>query len=408
MNPSEMRLLIPARGLPEYWYPALPERSVPRRRPVGVKILGEEIAFFRGKSGEVVAVADVCPHRGGSLQRGDCHYAGTIACPYHGWVFDERGECVAVLSEGPDSRIPGKVRIRTYPTQTHKGLVFIWMGEGAPAPIHEDVPPELFAGEDTLVFTATRYWPINWRVALENALDSHVMYVHRNSLLQLLEPILQFGAVGYRPRRVGSRAVLGALAQPPRPARDYYPGVDGYWPKRHWRRLWLWAFRWRLAAKAAREPFHTDQEWGMYTMVDGKRARCGGHHLPSMFRFDFGNFMFTRACVPVDESLTRVFYYQAMRRRSRVAKLGARLYFHGFNNWALNTNFSSQDYRVMAPQRWDTPEKLSGTDAEVIAWRKLLLTARGMPALGEPLPPDDPELATPAPAAERAPRPVTA
>jgi hypothetical protein len=33
----------------------------------------------------------------------------------------------------------------------------------------------------------------------------------------------------------------------------------------------------------------------------------------------------------------------------------------------------------MAPQRYDTPEKLSGTDAEVIAWRKLLLTARGMP-----------------------------
>ena len=391
MNPSEMRSLIPARGLPEYWYPALPERAVGRRRPVGVKIMGEEVTFFRGKRGDVVAVSDVCPHRGGSLQRGDCHYAGTIACPYHGWVFDEQGECVAVLSEGPESRIPGKVRARTYPTQTHKGLVFVWMGEGAPAPIHDDVPPEFFEDEDTLVFIATRYWPINWRVALENALDSHVMYVHRNSLLQLLEPILQFGALGYRPRPIGTRAVLGYLSQPPRATRDYYPGVDAYWPKTQWRRLWLWAFRWRMTGRVEREPFHGDQEWGMYTVVDDRRVRCGGHHLPSTFRFDFGTFMYTRACVPVDERLTRVFYFQARRKRSRLGKLGAALHFYAFNNWALNSNFSSQDYRVMAPQRWDTPEKLSGTDAEVIAWRKLLLTARGMPKLRDPLPPDDPE-----------------
>ncbi len=273
MNPSEMRSLIPALGLPECWYPALPDKAVPPRGPRGLKILGEEIAFFRSKGGDVVAVSDVCPHRGGSMQRGDCHYAGTLACPYHGWVFDERGECVAVLSEGPDSRIPGKVRIRTFPTQTHKGVVFVWMGRDAPAPIRQDVPPEFFEDEDTLVFTAIRSWPINWRVALENALDSHVMYVHRNSLLQLLEPILQFGALGYRPRQVGDRALLGYLAQSPRPTRDYYPGVDGYWPKSQWRRLWLWAFRWRQQQRAARAPFHQDQEWGMYTVVDGRRVR---------------------------------------------------------------------------------------------------------------------------------------
>jgi hypothetical protein len=34
--------------------------------------------------------------------------------------------------------------------------------------------------------------------------------------------------------------------------------------------------------------------------------------------------------------------------------------------------FTSQDAKVMAPQRYDTEEKLSGTDAEIIQWRKLL------------------------------------
>jgi phenylpropionate dioxygenase-like ring-hydroxylating dioxygenase large terminal subunit len=385
MNPTEMRSLIPALGLPEYWYPALPEASVPRNRPAGFKIMGEEIAFFRDKDGTVAAIADVCPHRGGSLRRGDCHYPGTIACPYHGWVFDARGECVAVLSEGPDSRIPGKVRSRVFPTRTLKGMVFVWMGKGAPAPIEEDVPPEFFDGEDTLVMSATRYWPVNWRVALENALDSHVMYVHRNALLQLMEPILQFGPAGYRPRIVNGRAALGYIPddEAPRPAREYYPGVDGHWPKTQWRRLWLWAFAWRLRRRVTRRPFNPDEEWGMHTFIGGKRVRSGGHHLPSMFRFDFGTHMYTRACVPVDEQTTRVIYYHAIRRRTAIGRALARLFFVTFQNWAMNANFSDQDYRVMAPQRYDTAEKLSGTDAEVIAWRRLLLSARGMPARGD-------------------------
>ena len=103
----------------------------------------------------MTAIADVCPHRGGSLRRGDCHYPGTIACPYHGWVFDARGECVAVLSEGPDSRIPGKVRSRIFPTRTLKGMVFVWMGAGTPAPIEQDVPPEFFEGDERRRFAGS-------------------------------------------------------------------------------------------------------------------------------------------------------------------------------------------------------------------------------------------------------------
>jgi hypothetical protein len=121
----------------------------------------------------------------------------------------------------------------------------------------------------------------------------------------------------------------------------------------------------------------------MHTFIDGKRVRSGGHHLPSMFRFDFGTHMYTRACVPVDDRLTRVIYYHAIRRRTAIGRALARLFFVTFQNWAMNANFSDQDYRVMAPQRYDTSEKLSGTDAEVIAWRRLLLSARGMPARGD-------------------------
>ena len=42
--------------------------------------------------------------------------------------------------------------------------------------------------------------------------------------------------------------------------------------------------------------------------------------------------------------------------------------------WLAEYNFSQQDMSVMLNQRYDWPEKLSRTDAEVIQWRKLVVT----------------------------------
>ena len=179
----DRRELAPPKGLHDFWYPALLEKKV-GKKPVRLQMLGEELCFFRGQDGKVAALWDVCPHRGASLAQGDCHFKGTVACPYHGWVFDGDGECVSVLSEGPNSGIPGKVQAGKYPTQTLKGMVFVWMGEGKPAPIEEDVPEEFFE-EDSQVLYGGAVWPVNWRVALENSMDSHVYYVHRDSILML-------------------------------------------------------------------------------------------------------------------------------------------------------------------------------------------------------------------------------
>ena len=39
------------------------------------------------------------------------------------------------ITEGPDSRMVGRLKARKFPTRTLKGVVFVWMGEGEPAPI---------------------------------------------------------------------------------------------------------------------------------------------------------------------------------------------------------------------------------------------------------------------------------
>lgn len=375
----DRRELIPPTGLRDFWFPALLARKV-GKNPVKLRLLGEDLCLFRDGAGKVAALWDVCPHRGASLARGNCHYQGTVACPYHGWVFDGRGNCVAVLSEGPGSKIPGKVRTRVYPTRELKGMVFVWMGEEEPAPIEEDIPAEFFE-PDSLVLYRTTTWPVNWRVALENSMDAHVFYVHRDSINLMtrgpqdpkgrtprIRPM--FTGNGYNvvwgdskvlsnPRRRWGLREYWQLLTGKASYQDHYPGL-GKWPKGKWRLLWNWVFIPANNRRMNRPPFTNDPLWG------------SGHHLPGMFRSDQRASMFTRMCVPIDEKTTRVVYYHSTRPGSWIGRLYERAHFALWHNWVLNIQFSNQDAKVMVPQRYDTPEKLSGTDAEIIQWRKLL------------------------------------
>ena len=375
----DRRDLVPSQGLREFWYPAISARQV-GRKPVKLKMLGEELCLFRDKDGKVAALWDVCPHRGASLAEGDCHYKGTVACPYHGWVFDGQGECLAVLSEGPTSGIPGKVRARAYPTRELKGMVFVWMGEEEPAPIEEDVPVEFFE-EDSLLLYRTTDWPVNWRIALENSMDSHVYYLHRDSINLLsrgpqdpsgrtprIRPVFvgngfnviwgDRSAIG-NPRRTWSISDYWRVLTGKATYQDEYPGL-GQWPKSKWRLWWNWIFLPANRRRFSKPPLVTHPHWGP------------GHHLPGMFRSDSRTNIYTRMCVPIDADTTRIIYYHFTRPGSWVGRAYERVHFFLWHNWVQNIQFSNQDVSVMVNQRYDTVEKLSGTDAEIIQWRKLL------------------------------------
>jgi phenylpropionate dioxygenase-like ring-hydroxylating dioxygenase large terminal subunit len=250
-----------------------------------------------------------------------------------------------------------------YPTHTLKGLVFVWMGEGEPAPIQEDVPEEFFDA-DALVQVGQVYWKCNWEVALENSMDSHVNYVHRNAVVVMRGGFIARGAQGEHPIFVGN-GFGGDVAESnymrKSPAFDLYP--NGWrWPKTNYRRFWTWLTR-PLADRARRNiPPPASARW------------CGGHHLPGMFRAEFGWDLYTRMCVPVEEHLTRVWYYHCTRPKNAWRRFWDRAAYATIRRWIIEYNFSRQDERVMLHQRYDTPEKLSGTDAEVIAWRRLVVT----------------------------------
>lgn len=382
---ADWRRVVPPLGLREYWHVALPAKKV-GRKPVFWVMLGQELVFFRDQQGGVVALSDVCPHRGASLSEGDCFFKGFVTCPYHGATFNAEGECVAFLTEGPDSRMVGNLNVRSLPTRTLKGWVFVWMGEGEPVPIEEDVPPDFFEPE-TLVLSTYTYWRCNWMIALENQGDAHNQFlVHRNSLMQLLEGR---GGRGRTPAAASLKLVPGKAVMTqsgaredyyaeknggPAPYQMYYPGVSGVWPLHRWRRLWGWFFR-RFVFRP--KPFATPEDWR------------GGQHLPCMVRTREAGWrgMYTRYAVPVKENLSRLVYFHSSRPPNAWSRLWERAVFHTIYNWIVHYNFSGQDGTAAAPCRYWTPERLSATDARVVALRKLVIEqsrdARRGRALGQ-------------------------
>ena len=69
------------------WIDVGPETALPSRGARVLKIGSLEIAVFRTGTGEVFALHDRCPHRGGPLSQGIVH-GGRVTCPLHDWVID--------------------------------------------------------------------------------------------------------------------------------------------------------------------------------------------------------------------------------------------------------------------------------------------------------------------------------
>ena len=108
--------------LRRYWLPVGVASELSAEAPTQiVRILGETLVLFRDKSGRVGLLEDRCSHRGASLCYGRVEERG-ISCPYHGWLYDTKGNCVETPAEPSESRFHLTVKQKAYPVQKLVGL----------------------------------------------------------------------------------------------------------------------------------------------------------------------------------------------------------------------------------------------------------------------------------------------
>jgi phenylpropionate dioxygenase-like ring-hydroxylating dioxygenase large terminal subunit len=160
-----------------YWQAAALLDELQGPRPVEpVRLLGEDLVLFRAADGEYALIQRHCPHRSADLAYGRLEPAG-LRCLFHGWLFDPRGQCLEMPAEPVGSTLCHEVRARVYPVIERSGILFAYLGDGAPPAF-----PELdcFVAPDSHTFAFKGMIECNWLQALEVGIDpAHASFLHR-------------------------------------------------------------------------------------------------------------------------------------------------------------------------------------------------------------------------------------
>lgn len=181
-------------------------------------------------------------------------------------------------------------------------------------------------------------------------------------------PIIKGGGVGLNYYSDGG--------EKDRPYREYFPEVDGYWPKHRYRLLWTWLFAlrllrwlWQLGSGGYPRPaedYHSgSHEWRH------------GPHMPGMQRIKGGTALYTRWCVPTDEDTTREFYLWATRPLNGRERMWERIKYPIAQKLLRNRNLGFQDGVILQELRFDMPERFSLYDVETAGWWRLAILSAG-------------------------------
>ncbi|MFB9127535.1 3-chlorobenzoate-3,4-dioxygenase [Paraburkholderia dipogonis] len=205
------------------WLPAILSSQLPAPKcaPVRLKLLGEELVAFRNGAGEVGIVQANCAHRLAPLFYGRVEDKG-IRCSYHGWLYNEEGQCLQMQNEA-DASICSKVKIKAYKAVERADIVWVYMGADDPPEFPKfpwiDLPK---AQRNATVWIQES----NWLQGIEGELDSsHVSILHTNPETMATSPVHRpYSAVDLTPKLYAKDTPVGVLAVARRNAGNEY-----YW-----------------------------------------------------------------------------------------------------------------------------------------------------------------------------------
>jgi len=165
--------------LRRYWHPVAAVAELHVNPTKAIRLLGEDLVLYQDKNGSYGLLDLHCAHRRSDLSYGWVEAHG-IRCNYHGWLFDQTGQCIDQPYEErahPTKRFKDKVKTKAYQVGAVGGLIWAYLG---PLPV-----PELWdwhrfhdRGYKQIVFSTI---PCNWLQCQENSIDPvHFEWMHAN------------------------------------------------------------------------------------------------------------------------------------------------------------------------------------------------------------------------------------
>ena len=160
------------------WHPLCTIEQLQHEAIFSARLLDEDILVWRGEDG-LHAWRDRCVHRGTRLSLGRVINGNCIQCPYHGWTYNNEGQCIEIPAM--PGHAPGeRARVNTYRIQEKYGLAWVCPGEPA-----RDIPefPEWDKSEFRKLLCGPYSVATSGPRIIENFLDvAHFPYVHKDVL----------------------------------------------------------------------------------------------------------------------------------------------------------------------------------------------------------------------------------
>ena len=158
-----------------YWHPVAASVELEENPVKKVRLLGEDLVLYQDRSGNLGLLDEPCPHRRVSLEYGIPEEEG-LRCPYHGWRFNQEGQCLEQPAEPWNSTFKDRVTTKAYKVQAFAGLVFAYLGPD-PAPLLPRY--DLYAWDNVIRQIGVCVLPCNYMQCMENSLDPvHVEWLH--------------------------------------------------------------------------------------------------------------------------------------------------------------------------------------------------------------------------------------
>ncbi|KAF9431033.1 hypothetical protein BGZ94_000032 [Podila epigama] len=171
---------------PNGWYKLAKSDDVKPGQVINVNGLGRSFAVFRGATdGEIHVLDAMCPHLGANIAIGGEVEGDAVKCPFHGWKFDGKGQCIDI----PYAKaVPSVARTKAWIHREFVGIVVIWYDAEGREPMYEPVPFPLAEGTYRKVGYRLGTLPMHIQDFAENASDwMHFSLLHDRLSIPILD-----------------------------------------------------------------------------------------------------------------------------------------------------------------------------------------------------------------------------
>jgi len=156
----------------------------------------DSVIAVRTSRGDIQTLHNVCRHRGARILEGAGHCPGAITCPYHGWSYRLSGELLAITAREtfPAALDKTQLGLKSVRSEIWNGFVFVCLA-GNTRPLAEiwagvagEFAPHRFAEMQPLGPAYLEHWDCDWKVAMDNYLESYHVPIGHPGLNRMFTP----------------------------------------------------------------------------------------------------------------------------------------------------------------------------------------------------------------------------